>query len=198
MPEVVLEGCTPEPLMSYLKALGVLRLVSEQADADARACWRNDVFVLSSSLNRDNLLEFFLDRYQPTPIVAPWAGGSGFFPKDNHDAVDALAARNVSARCQPYRAVIEQVRRILREERITHKPKDTDKDRLLRRYRREFPLPIVEWMDAAMVLQEAGQTYVPLLGTGGNDGRLDFSQNFMGRLVALGLHQTPPFQQTHC
>ena len=26
--EIVLTGCTPEPLMSYLKALGVLRLVA--------------------------------------------------------------------------------------------------------------------------------------------------------------------------
>src|SRR5687768_3869943 len=26
MPEIMLHGCTPEPLMSYLKALGVLRL----------------------------------------------------------------------------------------------------------------------------------------------------------------------------
>ena len=27
-----LEGCRPQPLAGYLKALGVLRLVSEQAD----------------------------------------------------------------------------------------------------------------------------------------------------------------------
>ena len=79
MPEVILEGCTPEPLMSYLKALGVLRLVSEQADPEARACWRNDVFVLRSRLDREDLIDFFLHRYQPTPIIAPWAGGSGFF-----------------------------------------------------------------------------------------------------------------------
>jgi len=35
--EVVLEGCTPEPLMGYLKALGVLRLVAEQEDGKAEA-----------------------------------------------------------------------------------------------------------------------------------------------------------------
>jgi len=149
MPEVVLEGCTPEPLISYLKALGVLRLVSEQADATARGCWRNDVFVLSSKLDRDGLREFFLNRYQPTPIVAPWGGGSGFFPRDNHEAVDALAARNVSSRCQHYRDAILAVRRILREEKITAKPQGDEKDRLLRRYRRELPLSIVDWMDAA-------------------------------------------------
>ncbi len=189
MPEVILEGCTPEPLMNYLKALGVLRLISEQVDSEARACWRNDVFVLSSTLDHDGVLDFFLNRYQPTPIVAPWAGGSGFFPGDNRNAVDALAGDSVSPRCQRYHDIIHHVRQILSSERITVRPKDADKDRLLRRYRRELPLNMVEWMDAAMVLQEAGQIFAPLLGTGGNDGRLDFSQNFMGRLVELGLHQ---------
>lgn len=48
---VELTGCTPEPLMNYLKALGVLRLVSEQADPEARGYWRGDRFVLESRLD---------------------------------------------------------------------------------------------------------------------------------------------------
>lgn len=32
-----LAGCTPEPLGNYLKALGVFRLVAEQADPNVRA-----------------------------------------------------------------------------------------------------------------------------------------------------------------
>ena len=40
-----------------------------------------------------------------------------------------------------------------------------------------------EWMDAAMVLGDDGvPKYPALLGTGGNDGRLDFTNNFMKRL----------------
>ena len=34
-----LTGCTPEPLMNYLKTLGVFRLVAEQADP-ATFDWR--------------------------------------------------------------------------------------------------------------------------------------------------------------
>ena len=34
--EIELTGCTPEPLMAYLKALGILRLVGEQTDPSAR------------------------------------------------------------------------------------------------------------------------------------------------------------------
>ena len=76
-----LDGCTPEPLMGYLKALGVLRLVSEQADPEARGFWRDGVFVLETKLDRDGLAKFFLEQYSPTPLLAPWNGGSGFYIK---------------------------------------------------------------------------------------------------------------------
>ena len=40
-----------------------------------------------------------------------------------------------------------------------------------------------EWMDAAMVLGDDGiPKYPALLGSGGNDGRLDFTNNFMKRI----------------
>ena len=77
MYELGLEGCTATPLGSYLKALAVLRLVSEQADPTATGHWARETFVLQSSLEKAALLEFFLKEYAPTPIVAPWNGGSG-------------------------------------------------------------------------------------------------------------------------
>jgi len=86
-------------------------------------------------------------------------------------------------------AVIHHVRRILEAEQITTKPKDDEKSRLIRRYKRELPDAVIAWMDATMVLQKDGQGFSPLLGTGGNDGRLDFTQNFMQRVVALNLHK---------
>jgi len=41
--DLALPGCAPEPLMAYLQALGILRLVGEQKDSDARGWWGNDV-----------------------------------------------------------------------------------------------------------------------------------------------------------
>lgn len=76
--DVKLTGCRPEPLASYLKALGVLRLVAEQKDHNAAGYWRGDHFVLRSSLSADALVAFFENEWRPTPIVAPWNGGSGF------------------------------------------------------------------------------------------------------------------------
>lgn len=186
--DVELGGCTPEPLMAYLKALGILRLVSEQKDPNARGWWHKDVFHLHSMLDRDALVKFFLEEYKPTPIVAPWAGGSGFFKKDNKKAVEALCSTNVS-RCRAYADVIHQVRRVIQDESLGDKPKDEDKTRLIRRYRRELRDEVLAWMDAAMVLQHDGQEFAPLLGTGGNDGRLDFTQNFMQRIMSLNLHK---------
>ena len=55
-----LAGCRPEPLGSYLKALGVLRLVCEQADSTATGHWRPDGFVLSSVLDDQALASFLL------------------------------------------------------------------------------------------------------------------------------------------
>lgn len=191
MSELPLLGCTPEPLMNYLKALGILRLVAEQADLAARGAWRDGVFELRSKFDRAALEGFFLNDYCPTPIVAPWAGGSGFFARDNRQAVDALA-HSKTPRLEAYRDIIGRVRAILREERIKDKPSGEDKERLVRRYRRGLPDLFLPWIDAAMAIQAEGQGFAPILGTGGNDGRLDFTLNFMQRLVTLGIPSAKP------
>lgn len=67
-----LNGCAPAPLAHYLKALGMLRLVAEQADPEARGWWAGERFLLATHLDEDELLGFFLERYEPTPLVAPW------------------------------------------------------------------------------------------------------------------------------
>lgn len=174
--------------MAYLKALGILRLVAEQKDQQASGWWSNEVFWLRSTLDKEALVKFFLEGYKPTPVVAPWAGGSGFFRGDNTVAKKALC-NSREPRCKPYSETIQRVRRIIKEERITDKPKDADKVRLIQRFRQELPDEAVAWMDAAVVLYLDGQGFSPLLGTGGNDGRLDFTQNFMQRIVVLGLHE---------
>jgi CRISPR-associated protein Csx17 len=78
MHDVVLKGCRPEPLASYLKALGVLRLVAEQKDKNAQGFWQGEHFVLRSMLDEEALMRFFREEWSPTPLVAPWNGRSGF------------------------------------------------------------------------------------------------------------------------
>jgi len=189
--EIELAGCTPEPLLNYLKALGVIRLVAEQKDAGALACWRRDRLCLISILDRNDLIKFFLDEYRPTPIIGPWAGGSGFYSSDDQTAVQAIQD-STNPRFSDYSQAIRMARSILTHLGIEEPPKDELKSDLLGRFRQSLPDAFVDWMDAVLVLGEDSPEYAPLLGTGGNDGRLNFSQNFMQRLVELGLNGGSP------
>jgi CRISPR-associated protein Csx17 len=74
-----LTGCSPTPLANYLKALGILRLVAEQADPNARGWWQDEHFCLLTKLCKEELESFFLEKYEPTPLLSPWNKGCGFF-----------------------------------------------------------------------------------------------------------------------
>lgn len=181
---IILSGCNPMPLASYLKGLAVLRLIAEQADVDARGAWHGESFVLQSSLDGDAVMDFFLYRYAPTPVVAPWNGGSGFNPKDNQDGIGPLSTAQ-SARLKRYRITIEIAQAIRSSLGITDKVADDAKRQLQQACRAKLPDEALEWFDAAIVMTSDGPAYPALLGTGGNDGRLDFSNNFMQRVVQL-------------
>ncbi len=178
-----LNGCASRPLALYLQALGVLRLVAEQADPDAMGMWRESGFVLISKLDHEALLRFFLEDYSPTPLLDPWNGGSGFYPKDNKSGIDPIRASTAN-RFKAYRTAIALADRIV--DGADKAPDKADKDAFIRRYVAGSDDHGVAWVDAAIVLTGDGDPKYPaLFGTGGNDGRLDFTNNFMQRLVAL-------------
>lgn len=211
--EITLKGCAPTPLAHYLKALGILRLVAEQKDPNAKGCWRDEAFVLQSSLDKESLLRFFLDEYRPTPITAPWNGGSGFyFQEGKTSAVDpdtgkklktgvrdqeTEATRTVKAfidsecdRFAVYRDVLKQIRSLLTKYACQEAPKAEAKDRILQIFRNTFPDVFLSWLDAVLLIGTDKTFFPPLLGTGGNDGNLDFTNNFMQRQLQLFDPQT--------
>lgn len=213
-----LDGCAPTPLAHYLKALGVLRLVAEQLDPEARGWWEGERFLLASHAAEHELLDFLLNRYAPTPLVSPWNKGSGFFYAN--DAGLTPVESSTAPRLEPCRAGLRAARNLLdamsaaddhvraikneakdkalsRAAREQLKRDDSYKARLaeaerafkarkadlLPDLRRAWRGPHRAWMDVAMVLDEEGVARFPaLLGTGGNDGRLDFTNNFFQRL----------------
>ena len=189
---LALHGCAPTPLASYLKALGVLRLVSSPAnhvsgaaaDPHARGWWANECFHLRTTLDRDELLHFFLHDYAPSPIIAPWNGGSGFYSKDNKDGFDPLAADKVAARFEPVSSAIRKATRTVSGLALTERPEGTAKVELVAALRSELADAALLWLDAVLALSGDGLAYPELLGTGGNDGRLDFTNNFARRLVS--------------
>ncbi len=193
MPEpMALDGCAPKPLASYLKALGVLRLLSspinnvtgEAADPHVRGWWENERFHLRTRLTRDDVLRFFLEDYAPSPIIAPWNGGSGFYPKDNKDGFAPMVDRAIGRRFNLISSSIRCAAKIVDRLGLKERPQGQAKFELVSSLRSELPDPALAWLDAALALSGQGPTYPPLLGTGGNDGRLDFTNNFLRRLVS--------------
>jgi CRISPR-associated protein Csx17 len=184
---VILSGCAPVPLAHYLKALGILRLVAEQADPTAAGCWQRDTFVLHSALDRNALLDFFLHRYQPTPILAPWNNDGGFFLGSRRSARETLqkVESSVSARLAAYRVAIKATRAAIQACGIEEPPTAEAKAEFLTVCRGHFPDDSLGWLDAAVVLTEDGAKYPPLLGSGGNDGSLDFTKNLLLRIIEV-------------
>jgi CRISPR-associated endonuclease/helicase Cas3 len=188
---LALTGCRAGTLIGYLKALGLLRVISRQIDPAARGRWSEDTFELLSTLDRGALVEFLLERYTPVPVVSPWNGGSGFFPKDNPRALQAIADAD-DRRLDPFCHAISQARAILASLELAEKPSEKEiKLRLLRELRARLDDDALEWLDAAVALIGDRVAYPPLLGSGGNDGRFDFANNYAQALViALSLSDT--------
>ena len=189
---IELHGCAPTPLASYLKALGVLRLVSssanhvsgEAADPHARGWWQNERFHLRTTLSRETLLRFFLHDYAPSPIIAPWNGGSGFYAGDNRDGFDPLAESQVAGRFTHISEAIRKAARTVAGLELAKRPEGAAKVELVAALRADLADEALLWLDAALALSGGGLAYPELLGTGGNDGRLDFTNNFARRLAS--------------
>jgi CRISPR-associated protein Csx17 len=183
-----LEGCAVEPLGSYLKALAVLRLVTEQADPKARGWWDRTCFWLETELDKDGLAQFFLERYAPTPILSPWNGGSGFYPKDRKVGIAAIT-KSAGERFAAYREAIGKARKIagVGEDKGDSKAEEDERRMNIQlACRNTLPDGCVEWLDAAVGISAEGKrTFAPVLGTGGNEGRLDYTNNFMEYLAEL-------------
>lgn len=216
-----LDGCAPAPLAYYLKALGVMRVVSEQLDHQARGWWEGERFVLATHADMDQLLAFFLNSYAPSAILSPWNKGSGFFyandpglgPIERSTAIrfeplregirsaraqlDAMAEADGKVRAIKEEAKDNSLTRAQRDQLKTsdeYKKRLAESERAFKRMkadvmpdlRRDWRGSQREWMDAALVLDEIGAARFPaLLGTGGNDGRLDFTNNYLQRLGEL-------------
>jgi len=189
---MALDGCTPTPLASYLKALGILRLISsdanhvggQAADPKARGWWEDERFHIRTTLDRAVLYRFFLDDYAPSPIIAPWNGGSGFYPNDNKDGFGPLAAESVAKRFRLFAEAVGIASHAVSRHALAEPPKNYAKIELVSTLRAEYPDRALDWLDAVVSLSSNDLAYPSLLGTGGNDGRLDFTNNFMRRLVS--------------
>jgi len=189
--------------MSYLQALGVLRVLHEQRAPGLASYWHGSTLHIESHLTEETIIRFFVDDYEPTPMLSPWNGGGGFRTLKHEKGEQAVARMESSddPRLASFRNAIDAARRVwdwgLRdgwlEEKWEEKPgggkKYTlkpDKATFLAACRAVFPDEALDWLDASVVLTDARKPQYPLLlGTGGNLGRLDLTTTYMEALSGL-------------
>lgn len=187
MNEIVLPGCRNDSLLGYLKSLGLLRVFSRQADRTARASWRDATLVLHSAQDSSGMTTFFLESYAPTPVVNPWNNGAGFDGKADAAAqiIDSIRATK-SSRWTAYRSIVELItKRYVETGRRQAFMAEKKKDEFLRDLRQYYPEEGLAWLDVAVVIAADRVVYPYLLGSGGNDGRLDFAINFAARALEV-------------
>jgi len=188
-----LTGCAPTPLAFYLKALGVLRILGEQQDRDARGWWQDEHFCLLTSLDRSELERFFLDEYAPTPVFNPWGARSGFYP-GSAESTARRALEEVEGSEAPrlacFRSAIRAVRSAV-DETGGRKP-DTDEAKfdLINSVRKSMRGPGQDWLSAVMALVGEEYRTPALLGTGGNEGSGSYTSNYLSAVVECIIDRT--------
>ena len=175
-------GLASTGLMTYLAALGLAKVVGEQADPAVRFGWTGETFVLHTTV--PDPVHFLVSGYRPTPVVSPWNGGSGFGAKDKSQRgfLERLH-QSRGDRLALYRVTIEQALDVMGRREAAAGA--WDKGRLVQELRNRLPDEALAWLDASVVLtlDLTKPVFPPLIGTGGNDGRLDYSSNFHQRLI---------------
>ena len=191
-----LSGCRPTPLAHYLKALGILRLVAEQADPTARGWWEDDVFHLATRLSEPEINAFFQDRYSPTAMTAPWLSRSGYSDDSSHSKTREWLQGLLAAdqeRFEPFRQCVKQMRGFAEEFGFDLAQPDSMRTPEFVNYVRSRVNSSARlWIDTCIVPGEEKVSYPAIFGTGGNEGSGSYLANYYQALVvALILKEEP-------
>lgn len=172
-------GARGGSMLRSLAAIGLIRVLAEQADKDLRCRFVGEDLEIDSVV--EDLAAWLVDEYRPRPILSPWNEGSGFGAKDKTPKATLDKLFNLQTeRLEPLRSAYRIVAPIAQTARTENWPKG----RLVRTIRNSCPDDMLPWLNAAViVLGDGDLAFPPLLGSGGNDGRLEFSTNFHQRLL---------------
>ena len=102
---LVLEGCHLEHPVNYWKAIGLLKSISLQKDPSAKGFFTDHGFLLETKLNKEELLNFFVEEFIPNPIISP------FLQQRNNWLLDALIQEE-NSRLSLYRQAYEALKLI--------------------------------------------------------------------------------------
>jgi|GEM_PF-2162751 CRISPR-associated protein Csx17 len=197
--KIYMTNCKTEPFGSALKALGVMKIIGEQKDPDIESYWENGELRINTILTKEEITNFFMKEYSPTPILAPWLSQSGFWSTFESTHMKSIIESG-QTRFDSFRNNVAKIRSIIdkvaQAEGITrsdlqNKKKAEDfrhrnKEKLITMCRNQLEDSYVYWSDAAVVINADGLAkYPPLNGTGGNDARLEFTHTFVEMIANM-------------
>lgn len=172
-----------DSLLTYLAALGLTGVVARQGDPCVRTWWVGDHLRMDTTV--EDVRDLLVEDYRPIPAFSPWNGGSGFGEKDkNQQAVLEKIASVDAARLKDFTLGYRAVQDVLRS-RDHVSGTVWDKGRLFTELHNRVPERALSWMDAVVVVGPDRLFFPSVYGTGGNDGRLEFSSNFHQRLIQI-------------
>lgn len=103
---------------------------------------------------------------------------------ENEAEVSKRASSTEEERDKAVKDLIKPARKIRTE--IQKKMRDSGKIQIIQACRDRLDPNVVEWIDAVAAISHAGEAeFPPILGTGGNEGRLEYSNTFMRYLSLL-------------
>lgn len=184
---VLLPGLQPQPLAAYLGALGVLRLCSQQLDATIRGAFSHTGFRLHG-VDEHTLESFLLDAWAPSPVLTPWNKASGFYDSSKGRMATSAMHRIVASaapRFESLAGAIKQIRALVAAAGYGQAPEEEAKAAFIASLRSVLSDDAVAWLDACAIVTDDDARMMPLLGTGGNEGVLDYSGLFLRSLVEL-------------
>lgn len=205
---ITMRGCNTSTMSRYLKSLGAFSVMAKSLTSTVRASWKDAYMEIHLDLGKDiNTEEYVVDHvyreYRPTPILTPWNGGGGFFEGGGASS-DVL--RKVENSTHPQLAVYAQSIRVTRKllsrlqydgsavankageirssiKNLQANAKKDVKLIILKACRNYLPDETIPGLDSMYALSADKPAYNPLLGSGGNDGNMEFVDNFRQNLL---------------
>jgi CRISPR-associated protein Csx17 len=178
------------PLSSYLAALGLLKVLNNQADTDAQGFWQEGAFHLETRLSLDELINFFANHYQPGPFLTPWnkpkETGPSFLGGQVPLAIKKLQGERFNTIHRVAAVAAEVLPRFVRDGRIGKEEKPGAFEELSQRANNDA---YAAWLKLCAVLSRDGEgkltaRFPALLGGSGGYVAADFGTQFLNSLAA--------------
>lgn len=188
MNNIELKGCSIDNFIGYLKSLGIFKIFSQQKDRNARSYWENNLFFINTDCSSEEIVDFFQREYSPAPLFGPWGARSGFYDEPSEKtAKEALSflLKSEDPRFSLLKRVFDAYKEFSDSRGINKKPLDEEKTFFLESIRSELPDDIIEWLDTCYVLTGDYRKFLPILGTGGNEGSGSYFSNYLQALVEV-------------